>query len=345
MRYLVLGTGAVGGMIGAQLTSAGIDVTFLDRDEVADQIRSNGLHVLGGSSAIHLAQPNILTELDQLPDDHNIDAIVLAVKAYDAGAAGRMLAQHWKTPPAVISIANGIGVEEALKASLGQDTVIAATLTSAVQKIDVGVLRIEKPRGIGFASQHPLAKAVASEWNRAGLRTNLYPNPQRMKWSKLLTNLISNATSAITRLPAGKVFQHPALFRLELEALREAVRVMDALGFKPHNLPGVPVRMLSEVIFLPAGLIQPILRRLVASGRGEKWPSLYYDLGRGRSEVGWLNGAVVKFGRQHGVPTPANAVLTDVLTPLVQGKLDPNNYQNSPELLVEEARRYEVPGL
>jgi len=107
----------------------------------------------------------------------------------------------------------------------------------------------------------------------------------------------------------------------------------------------VPVRLLAEAIFFPTRLIQPFMRKLVASGRGNKWPSFYYDVGRGRSEVDWLNGAVVRFGRQHGVPTPANAVLTDVLNTLVQGKLDPKNYRNSPVSLIEEARRYEVPGL
>lgn len=345
MHYLVVGTGAVGGMIGAQLSSAGFEVTFYDRDEVADQIRNNGLHVLGGENPIHLANPTVVTDLAKMPGGNKPDAILLAVKAYDAEATARTIVQQWPQPPVVISIINGVGVEVALAGIMGADAVLPATLTSAIQKIDTGVLQIEKQRGIGLAARHPQAEKVAADWKRASLNPHLYPNANQMKWSKLLTNLISNATSAITGLPAGQVYRHRELYRLEIEALREAVRVMDALGFKPHNLPGVPVRLLSEAIFFPPSLIQPFLRKMVGSGRGDKWPSFYYDVGRGKSEVGWLNGAVVDHGHRLGVPTPANAVLTHTLNALVEGKTGPDIFRSAPQALIAEAQRYEVPGL
>ncbi|MGD8822444.1 MAG: 2-dehydropantoate 2-reductase [Anaerolineales bacterium] len=344
MHYLVLGTGAVGGMIGAQLSQAGFEVTFIDRSEVADQIRNDGLHVLGGSKPIHLTNPKVITNLAQIPDDHKPNAVVLAVKTYDAVAAAKMIRQRWPKPPLVISIINGIGVEEGLEEILGSNRVLAATLTSAIQKINVGVLRIEKSRGTGLAASHPLAGEIAAEWKQADLNPHLYPHAPQMKWSKLLTNLISNATSAITGLPAGQVYRHRGLYRLEIESLREAVRVMNALGFKPHNLPGVPVRLLSEAIFFPVRLIQPFLRRLVASGRGDKWPSFYYDVGRGRSEVEWLNGAVVDHGHRLGVPTPANTVLTEVLSRLIAGDNELETYRRSPMALIEAARQHQVPG-
>jgi 2-dehydropantoate 2-reductase len=332
-------------MIGAHLSEAGYEVIFIDRKEVASQIGSQGLHLLGGPNVIHLAQPTILTSLAQIPDESKPEAVILAVKAYDGEAAAKMIFKRWSKPPTVISIINGVGVEKTLEDILGTGTVMAATLTSAVSKIDVGVLRLEKQRGIGLAETHPMAASVASQWNQAGLNAHLYPDAEPMKWSKLLTNLISNATSAITGLTAGEVYRHRGLYRMEIEALREAVRVMDALGFKPHNLPGVPVRLLSEAIFLPAGLIQPFLRRMVASGRGDKWPSFYYDVGRGRSAVAWLNGAVVGHGRKLGVPTPANALLTEVLTQLVNGDGESERYRQSPQALLEDARRRQVPGL
>jgi 2-dehydropantoate 2-reductase len=345
MHYLVFGTGAVGGMLGAQLSKAGFEVTFVDRGDVAEQIQQNGLHVLGGSSPIHLADPKVMTDLAQIPNAHKPDAIILAVKAYDAVAAAKMVVHRWPEPPVVISIINGIGIEEGLESILRPDRVLAATLTSAIQKIDVGMLRIEKQRGAGLAASHALAVEVAAEWKQADLNPRLYPHAVQMKWSKLLTNLISNATSAITGLPAGQVYAHRELYRLEIEALREAVRVMDALGFRPHNLPGVPVRLLAEAIFFPPSLIKPFLRKMVGSGRGEKWPSFYYDVGRGHSEVDWLNGAVVDHGHRLGVPTPANAVLTDVLNAMVKGHKDPEIYRSSPKALIEEARRCEVPGI
>ena len=66
-----------------------------------------------------------------------------------------------------------------------------------------------------------------------------------MKWSKMLTNLPANATSAILDMTAAEVFAHPGLFRLEMRMLRETLAVMRASRIRVVDLPGVPVRALA----------------------------------------------------------------------------------------------------
>jgi 2-dehydropantoate 2-reductase len=155
-----------------------------------------------------------------------------------------------------------------------------------------------------------------------------------MKWSKLLTTMVSNATSAITGLDPGQVYAHPALARLEIEALREAVRVMSALGFNPQNLPGVSVALLGRAVFLPTLITRQLLGRIVARGRGQKKPSLHFDIGRGRSEIDWLNGAVVRYGAQVGVPTPVNLALTHAMKALVEDASLHTSFLGKPEALL-----------
>ncbi|HEY43147.1 MAG TPA: ketopantoate reductase family protein [Anaerolineae bacterium] len=345
MHYLVFGTGAVGGLLGTRLALAGQRVTFLTRPKLARIVQDQGIKVTGDGPPGWLQTPTVITSYEQAFDPHPPDIILLTVKAYDCQEAADIIRETTEDPPPVVCFLNGIGNEAILASAFGAERVIPATSTTAVQMIEPGILSVERERGCGLASGHPLRPKLHSEMSVAGLNPHLYRDPERMKWSKLLTNIVTNASSAITGWLPAQILDHPQLFRVEIEALREAVRVMHCKGFSPQNLPKVPVGLLGRAISLPASLIQPILRRVVSTGRGDKLPSFNYDIARGRSEVGWLNGAVVDEGARVGVPTPANHTLTEVMLGLVEGRIDPDQYRNRPERLVRKAMEAGVPGL
>lgn len=345
MRHLVYGAGAVGSFVGAQLALGGYPVTFLVRADTADRLRSRGLTLIEGEHQTVLPSPSLLTDLGRTDPEDRPDVIWLAVKAYDCASAAESLRRAFSDPPPVICLLNGIGNEAVLSTHLGQGRVIAASLTTAVQRLEPGVIRIERRRGLALDSTHPLTRRVSEEAAPAGLAPRLYSDGQSMKWSKLLTNLVANATSAILGWTPRQIFEHPGLYRLEIEALRETVRVMYALGLRVVDLPAVPTTLLSRAVFWPARLTAPLLRRAVVSGRGDKLPSFNYDVGRGRSEVGWLNGAVAMISPQHGIRAPANSVLTEALTSLVNGTTDPSEYRGRPDVLLRRAATAGVPGL
>jgi 2-dehydropantoate 2-reductase len=209
--------------------------------------------------------------------------------------------------------------------------------------LDPGVLRIEKERGVGFAGTHDRLNQLSDEFESAGFKIRRYADPERMKWSKLLTNIVANASSAILGWSAGQVFSHPGVARLEIEAMRETLRVMKALGHAPVDLPGVHVSLLGRGLSLPAPIIQNVLKRVVSRGRGKKMPSLYHDIGRHRSEVYWLNGAVVQADPTNN--TPANRVLLETMDKLVQDASAANRFHDRPEELLRLAAQYAVPGM
>jgi 2-dehydropantoate 2-reductase len=76
--------------------------------------------------------------------------------------------------------------------------------------------------------------------------------------------------------------------------------------------------------------------KAIGGGRGSKMPSFHIDLysGRGKSEVDWLNGAVVRYGEKVGVPTPVNKLLTETLLALTKGELPLDTYAHRPEKLL-----------
>jgi 2-dehydropantoate 2-reductase len=240
-----------------------------------------------------------------------------------------------KLPP-LLCLSNGVDNEPAIANLLGPDKVIPATVTSAVSRRAAGDIVLERLRGVGIASAHTLSGRLVTAANSAFLNAKAFANPAAMKWSKLLTNLIANPTAAILDLTAAQVFANPKLYELEIKMLRECLAVMAAQGIPVVDLPGTPTRALAFATRLPLWLSKPLLVRAVGSGRGAKMPSFYIDLhsGRGKSEVEYLNGAVVRAGEKFGVPTPVNKVLTETLMSLTRREVPLEAFAQQPEKLL-----------
>jgi len=348
LRILVFGAGAIGTYIGGSLAHTGHHVVFLERPEVAASLRQNGIKIkrpaartgtaTGTSPATIILPASACQYAGSLNEALTLgpfDVAIYALKSFDTPSAIASFSSG--TLPPILCLSNGVGNEPALAEVIGIDNVIAGVVTTAVGRRAAGDVSVERLRGIGVASSHPLSTRLTAAMNTAGLNTHLYPNAADMKWSKMLTNLLANASSAILNLPPGQVFAHPGLFRLEIEQLRETLRVMKASGIHVANLPETPVKALAFAVeYLPLSLSRPFLQKAIGAGRGSKMPSFHIDLysGRGKSEVSYLNGAVVRHGTQVGVPTPVNRLLTDTLLALTRGEMPLDAYVLQPEKLL-----------
>lgn len=345
MQYVVFGAGAVGAYLGARLASSGFPVTFLARPRLAETFTRLGITLLGDTDPIHLPQPRVVTALEQLSKTDYPDAFLLTVKSYDTRAAGETIRTSPYASTPVISLANGIGNEETLARLIGRQRVIPASLTTAVRIRESGEVHVERRRGLGISGDHPHLPELQEDLKQAGIDTRTYRDGVQMKWSKMLVNIVSNATSAITGWSPEKIFHHAGLSRLEIEAMRETVRIMNRKNMRPQNLPGVPIALLQPGIFLPTWMLNAPLGRLVSRGRGGKKPSFYYDLERGRSEVAWLNGAIAREGQALRIPAPANQVLSETLEMLCGKPAQRARFVDRPETLLSLAQAAEVPGI
>lgn len=337
MRFLFLGAGAIGTYVGGSLALAGHQVTFSEQPDAATTISAAGLRVTKAGHTEAVRDFAIFGSAAEALAAGPYDVAVCALKSFDTAAAMDALIDTGLPVPAVLSLQNGVANEPLIAGKLGADQVITGTVTTAVGKPGVGQVVEEKLRGIGIAASHPLSASLVSALNDAGLNAVSYPEPRAMKWSKLLTNLTGNATSAILDEPVSVLFADARTYRIEIEVLRECLAVMAALGLRPVNLPGTPVRALALAARrLPRFVAQPALTKALGSGRGDKMPSFHIDLhsGRGRTEVGFLNGAVADHGDATGVPTPVNRLLTDTLEALSRGEQSLETYRHNPEALL-----------
>jgi len=350
MKIVVIGAGAIGGWVGGKLSAIGQDVVLVARPHLAEVLHQKGLRVIEPDHEITV-HPNVVTDPGQafvgsLP----ADLVLLGVKTFDTRAAVEALRPYAPRFRVILSLQNGISNEDILAEAFGADKVIAGTTTHPVVAPEPGVVRSEKKRGgIGLASVGGQdARGWVELFNKTGIVTRRYADYRAMKWSKLLLNLIGNATSAILNMNTARVFADRRLVALEVAQLREAIAAMRALKLKPVSLPGYPVPLLvAAVRWLPTPIVSLIMRPLVLSGRKEKLPSLLLELNRnrGKSEVDELNGAVARVGPSVGVPTPVNATLAATLNLITQLPSQREAWKENIErlLLVVKAARGKPP--
>ena len=120
------------------------------------------------------------------------------------------MAPYVEQIPAILCLQNGVDNEPAIAALLGAAKVIPGTVTSAIGRRGVGDIVLEKNRGVGVAAGHPLSERLVEALEGAYLNASLFPKAADMKWSKMLTNLLANPTSAILDMTAAEVFEIPA---------------------------------------------------------------------------------------------------------------------------------------
>jgi 2-dehydropantoate 2-reductase len=354
VKVVVVGAGAIGGYVGAKLALAGHAVTLVGRQPLADAVSARGLHLIEPDGERVIRDCRVVTSLPAaFAPDRCFDLGLFTVKSYDTQPAIDDLRPHAQRVDRFLSLQNGIGGEEALSEAFGAEKVIAGTILNPVTAREPGVIVLEKRRGgIGLSAwvstdgttnqrmggfTHPITsqasdhapdrsaplESLTVHMRQAGLVIRQYADARALKWSKLLLNLIGNASSAILDLNTLQVFADKRLFTIEIAMLRETLRVARAEGIRLVGLPGYPVPLLAAgVRYLPLPLLQPVLIPLVARGRGAKLPSLHIDLtnGRRRSEIDALNGAVVRAGARRNMPTPANALLVETFKALQAGQ-------------------------
>jgi 2-dehydropantoate 2-reductase len=319
LQVVVVGPGAVGSFLGGMLAAAGHDVALLGRriPEGADASRL----VIEEPAGRRTVSVRRITDpgATRAPD-----LVLLAVKMFDLDSALET-ASRWPDAP-LMTVQNGAGAEETARAAR-TSPLIAGSLTTAVEPATGGVRRLRTGGmcvaavpGPGAAVAEALAERLAADWTAAGLPGKVYANAAAMKWSKVLANLVGNATSAILDMDPGAIYADRAGYHVERTQIRELVAVMKAMGLRPVALPGAHVSALLAGLALPEAIGRPIVARAVAGARGGKLPSLRLHVRgggpgsgiaptAGPTEARWLNGAVAEAGTRVGVPAPFNAGL------------------------------------
>lgn len=304
MRHIIIGTGAVGGVVGGLLAAAGKDVVLVARGPQLETLRTVGLEVTTAGGTVRV-QPAVAAgpqDVDLRPDD----VLVLAVKSQDTAAA--LVA--WADRPVsgggsaaerlpVVCAQNGVDNERAALRTFAGVVAMCVWLPATYLepgRVSAGGTPVPGVLTLGPAAPSSagddLLAAFAGDLTDAGFRAPVAEDVMAWKYRKLLSNL-ANAVEALcgtTRddtaaelVARAEAEGHAALAAAGIAVLDEAAHDLARADFRMSRLPG-----------------------LEHTG-GSSWQSL--ARGTGSIEADHLNGEIVLLGRLHDVPTPVNAVL------------------------------------
>jgi 2-dehydropantoate 2-reductase len=302
LRVCVVGCGAVGSLFAANLAKLDdVDVWAydLDREHVA-AINRDGLRLSGAGEA--LGRLTATSDPNELPA---CDFGIVATKAMHTAAAIEATAAAF-THGCVATVQNGLGNEEAIAEHA--ERVIRGTTFPAGKLLEPGHVQwdVKGDTTLGpFESRPaPLDEVVrlADACTRAGMPTTAVRDARGSQWRKVIFNAATNPVGALTRLTHGRVCEDPELRRLVSGLVDEGKAVAGA-----------------QAIVLdadPEDLIDHAAKPEVAY---DHKASMLQDVeARRATEIDYLNGGIVRFGTEHGVPTPLNRAIWSLVKGLEQ---------------------------
>ena len=296
MRILVVGAGALGGLIGAHLSEAGEDVTLVEVNKARARLLSEmGIFVTQDGKDERCVKLRVISSFE---GSAPFDVIFVAVKTYQTEEAIRAVMPVIGPSSKVLSLQNGIGNTQVMARLLGGERVLCGITYHSIQH--TGPNRIHFRAGIKPIQIAPLTGKITAEieaigklLSGAGLPTDVVPSIDSVIWQKLLHNAVVNPVSAVTGLTCREMLADEDLMAFMRDLCGECIAVMRA-----HGVPIVD----EEDPF------RPVIGSLKALGKNR--PSMWQDLTRGqRTEVDAINGAIVDEGTRLGILSPHNKAL------------------------------------
>ncbi|HET7856889.1 MAG TPA: 2-dehydropantoate 2-reductase [Gaiellaceae bacterium] len=290
----MVGCGAVGSLFAAnlaQLDDVEVWAYDLDADHVA-AINERGLRLSGAGDVV--GEVRATTDARELP---GCEFGLVATKSMHTEAAVTAASAALESA-SVATVQNGVGNEEVIAEHV--EKVIRGTTFPAGRIVEPGHVQwdVKGDTTLGpfEPSPAPMADVVrlAEACTRAGLPTNAVPDARGQQWRKVIFNAATNPIGAMTGLSHGRVCERPHLRRLVSALVDEGKAVCAAQGI--------------ELDADPEELIDHAAKPEVAY---DHKASMLQDVeARRQTEIDYLNGGIVRFGREHGVPTPLNEAIT-----------------------------------
>lgn len=289
MRITVMGAGAVGCYYGAMLARAGHAVSLVTRPQHAAAIRERGL----------ILETRAFTEAVAVaasPDPSGVrdaEVVLFCVKSDDTAAAGHQIAPYLGADALVLSLQNGVDNAERLQQVVARP-VIPTAVYVAVEMPQPGHVR-HHGRGELVLGAGPASPALAEMFSQAGVPAEISDNVIEDLWTKLIVNCAYNALSAIPQLPYGRMMQVDGVSAAMKDIVAECLAVAQGCGVRIDD-----------------GIVAKVLG--LADAMPDQSSSTAQDLARGkRTEIGHLNGYIVRAGERLGIATPANRLLTVIV--------------------------------
>lgn len=307
----IIGAGAIGSALGALLSRAGHEVTLIARPAQVEAIRREGLRVDGALGSF-VVRPAAAEALAFRPD-----LAFLTVKTQDVLAALQAHRVLLEGVP-LVTFQNGVRGDELAASVLPAQQLVSAVVNIHANYLEPGTVTLLYPGplvvGRPFGPNDAQVQAIAALL-RAAVPTTLSQNIRGVHWLKLIVNL-NNAFPALCNATFHRIYADRDLGKLAVRVMLEGLRVAERAGIRLESLPDTSAALIRLIEWLPLRLAAMVaaakLRRMES-----RWPllgSTLQSLQRRRpTEIDYLNGEIVRLGRDLGIAAPLNAAVLDMV--------------------------------
>ena len=318
MRFVVLGAGAIGGVVGGRLAEHGHDVLMIARGAQYEAIRHDGLRIESPDGVVTVTVP--VVDTPEKISWASGDVLLLATKTQDTEGALDALAGAPRSLP-IVCAQNSVANEPMARTRF--EKVYGIFVWCPADYLTAGTVHVwsAPSSGILHVGCYPsgtdeLAEAVAAAFRASTFIAEAKADIMRWKYRKLLSNL-GNAVEAL----CGKAARGSGIGQ---RARREGVACLEAAG----------ISFVADDEQDAAVLERQVQARTIGGVErqgGSSWQSLERKLGT--IETDYLNGEIVRLGQQYGVPTPVNALL-QYLSQRVASERRPPGSVNPDKILI-----------
>lgn len=300
-----MGTGAMGGYVGARLAEAGADVTFIARGPHLAAIQQNGLKVTSPQGDLHINPAKATGDPGAVGP---MDLVFLGVKLYDVETAVRDLMPMVGPETGIVSLQNGVETPAIISEIAGAEHSVPGVALINGEIAAPGVIQHNAMNGMTLGEpdgqDSPRMRRFGELAQKAALDIKISPDILLELWRKFLMLTPAAGLSILTRVPMGRIRETSASWRLIGEALAEVIAVAQAEGIEMGD-----------------GDFQAT-SSFIRDTMPDTWRgSLVEDLEAGRRlEVEWLHGTICRLGEKHGIDTPFHRTVLGALMPHANGR-------------------------
>ena len=282
-KIYVYGAGAIGSVLAAKL-SEHYDVTAVGNKEHVKAIRNTGLKVSGlENNTYNFRVATTITDID-----HN-SVVLLTTKAQDTEKAIKLIGKYIHLTTTIVCIQNGLGSEDVARNHVKCPVVRALTYISS-EMINPGQVKVVGMLPTYFEKKD---QDIARLFDKAGLQTVVVNDLRQQIWKKLVFNCVINGLGTILGVSNNQL-DKPQLTDIKKSIVTEcqSVAKLECINIDKNILDKINIFIKSST----------------------NVNSTLQDLQRGkRTEVEYLNGAIVKLGKKHGIDTPVNKMILDLI--------------------------------
>lgn len=302
MNVLVFGLGALGTVYSCLLKKSGHRVVALARGANTQMIKDKGVHITGIWNEHSARLDNVITGIKQV-EEKKFDLILVTVKSYATGSAAREIAGLVSPGTLVVLLQNGYGNYESAAEYIPRERLVLARVIFGAETIAPGESRVTVIADEVVLGSPDDAVSVetlenlAGVFKQAGIPSRASGEVIKYVWGKIIYNSALNPLGALLNVEYGKLAGIKHTRKLMDGIINEIFDLLHAMG--------------QETLWPNAETYRREFYNKMVPTTASHHSSMLQDIIRGRmTEIDALNGAVVSLGKEYGVPTPVNEVIT-----------------------------------